>query len=133
MKSTNSPQATVAAVKNLKRTKIVATVGPATDDPKLLIEMMKAGMNVARLNASHGTRADLKRRLDLVRAAAAQAKECVGLLLDLSGPKIRIEGFANGPIQLEEGAAFALDTALDPKGGDINVVGTPTRTCPTMW
>ena len=53
----------VPTVKNLKRTKIVATVGPATDDEKLLIEMMRAGLSVVRLNASHGTRADLKRRL----------------------------------------------------------------------
>jgi pyruvate kinase len=117
-------------VKQLKRTKIVATAGPATDDPKLLMEMMKSGLSVVRLNASHGTRADLKRRLDLVRDAAARCRECVGLLLDLSGPKIRIEGFANGPIQLEEGAPFALDTALDPKGGDINVVGTAYKNLP---
>jgi pyruvate kinase len=120
----------VGPVKNLKRTKIVATVGPATDDLKLLMDMMRAGLSVARLNASHGTRDDLKRRLDLVRTAAAQARECVGLLLDLSGPKIRIEGFANGPIQLEEGADFTLDTALDPKGGDINVVGTAYKNLP---
>ncbi len=52
------------------------------------------------------------------------------MLLDLSGPKIRIEGFANGPIQLEEGAAFALDTELDAKGGDINVVGTAYKNLP---
>ncbi len=119
--------------KNLKRTKIVATAGPATDDPKVLIEMMKAGLSVVRLNASHGSRADLKRRLDLVRAAAATAQECVGLLLDLSGPKIRIEGFANGPIQLEEGAAFALDTALDPKVAISTWSAPPTRISPTMW
>jgi len=125
-----SPLGPVNAVKYLKRTKIVATAGPATDDPKVLIEMMKAGLSVVRLNASHGTRADLKRRLDLVRAVAAEAGEIVALLLDLSGPKIRIEGFANGPIQLEEGAAFALDTALDPKGGDINVVGTAYKNLP---
>src|ERR1700761_2965080 len=125
-----SPQNSVVAVRSLKRSKIVATAGPATDDPKMLMQMMRAGLSVVRLNASHGTRADLKRRVDLVRAVAAQAQEIVGLLLDLSGPKIRIEGFANGPIQLEEGAAFALDTALDPKGGDINVVGMAYKNLP---
>ncbi|HTC51350.1 MAG TPA: pyruvate kinase, partial [Steroidobacteraceae bacterium] len=103
MKTSKSPQVPVQTVRNLKRTKIVATAGPATDDPKVLFEMMKSGLSVVRLNASHGTRADLKRRLDLVRATAAQAQEIVALLLDLSGPKIRIEGFANGPIHLEEG------------------------------
>ncbi len=77
MNSSKSPQGPLATVKHLKRTKIVATVGPATDDPKVLIEMMKAGLSVVRLNASHGTRADLKRRLDMVRAAAAQAQEIV--------------------------------------------------------
>ncbi|HTB66157.1 MAG TPA: pyruvate kinase [Steroidobacteraceae bacterium] len=130
MNSSKSPQGPLDAVKYLKRTKIVATAGPATDDPKVLIEMMKAGLSVVRLNASHGTRADLKRRLDMVRAAAVKAQEIVSILLDLSGPKIRIEGFANGPIQLEEGAQFALDTALDPKGGDINVVGTAYKNLP---
>ena len=89
MNSTKSPQGPLDAVKYLKRTKIVATAGPATDDPKVLIEMMKAGLSVVRLNASHGTRGDLKRRLDMVRAAAVEAQEIVSILLDLSGPKIR--------------------------------------------
>ncbi|HTY48368.1 MAG TPA: pyruvate kinase [Steroidobacteraceae bacterium] len=113
-----------------KRTKIVATAGPATDDPLVLMEMMKAGVSVVRLNASHGTRADLKRRLDLVRAAARQAQELVGVLLDLSGPKIRIEGFREGRVQLAEGAPFTLDTMLEPKAGTVERVGVAYKNLP---
>jgi len=108
----------------LRRTKIVATVGPATDDPAVLLEMMKQGLDLARLNASHGTREDRRRRLELVRAAARAADRSIGLLLDLSGPKIRIEGFREGRVILEEGQPFTLDTALDPKAGTVEGVGT---------
>ena len=113
-----------------KRTKIVATAGPATDDLRVLTEMVKAGMSVVRLNASHGTRADLKRRLDLVRAAARETGEIVGILLDLSGPKIRIEGFREGRVHLTEGAPFTLDTALDPKAGTVEMVGVAYKNLP---
>ena len=107
----------------LRRTKIVATVGPATDDLSVLTEMMRAGLDVVRLNASHGTVEDRRRRLALVREAAKRADKCVGVLLDLGGPKIRIEGFRTGKVVLEEGQAFALDTALDSKAGTAEVVG----------
>ena len=120
----------MSTVNTHKRTKIVATAGPATDDLALLMQMMKAGLSVVRLNASHGTRADLKRRLDLVRAAAAQADECVGVLLDLSGPKIRIESFVDGAVHLVEGAPFVLDTAMDPKAGTVAGVGVAYKNLP---
>ena len=107
----------------LRRTKIVATVGPATDSLEVLTEMMHAGLDVVRLNASHGTVADRRRRLALVREAAHRADKCIGVLLDLGGPKIRIEGFRDGRVQLVEGAAFTLDTALDPKAGTAAGVG----------
>ena len=107
----------------LRRTKIVATVGPATDDLSVLTEMMRAGLDVVRLNASHGTVEDRRRRLALVREAAKIADKCIGVLLDLGGPKIRIEGFRTGKVLLEEGQAFALDTALDSKAGTSEVVG----------
>jgi pyruvate kinase len=106
-----------------KRTKIVATAGPATDDPVVLADMIQAGVDVVRLNASHGSRDDLRRRLALVRDAARRATASVGVLLDLGGPKIRIEGFVGGRVQLAEGQPFALDTAFDPKGGSNEVVG----------
>src|SRR5258708_5897658 len=85
--------------------------------------MMRAGLDVVRLNASHGTVEDRRRRLALVREAARLADKCVGVLLDLGGPKIRIEGFRTGKVLLEEGQAFALDTALDSKAGTSEVVG----------
>jgi pyruvate kinase len=114
----------------LRRAKIVATVGPATDDVEVLTQMMRAGLDVVRLNASHGTVADRRRRLALVREAAHRVDKCVGVLLDLGGPKIRIECFREGSVQLAEGAPFALDTALDPKGGSTQSVGVAYKNLP---
>src|SRR6266481_1575511 len=114
----------------LRRTKIVAPVGPATDSLEVLTEMMHAGVDVVRLNASHGTVADRRRRLSLVREAAHRADKCIGVLLDLGGPKIRIEGFRDGRVQLVEGAAFTLDTELDPKAGTAATVGVAYKDLP---
>ncbi len=114
----------------MRRTKIVATVGPSTDDLNVLTDMMRAGLDVVRLNASHGTVEDRRRRLALVREAAARADKCVGVLLDLGGPKIRIEGFRTGKVLLEEGQPFALDTTLDPKAGSPEVVGVAYKELP---
>jgi pyruvate kinase len=114
----------------LRRTKIVATVGPATDDLGVLTGMMRNGLDVVRLNASHGTVEDRRRRLAMVREAARIADRSVGILLDLSGPKIRIEGFREGRVMLKEGQPFALDTELDPKGGTIDVVGVAYKDLP---
>ena len=90
----------------LRRAKIVATLGPATDDLEVLTQMMRAGLDVVRLNASHGTVADRRRRLAQVREASQRADRCVGVLLDLAGPKIRIECFREGCVQLDEGAPY---------------------------
>ena len=114
----------------LRRTKIVATLGPATDSLETLIDMMRAGVDVARLNASHGTVEDRRRRLALVREAAQRADRCVGVLLDLGGPKIRIEGFRDGRVLLAEGAVFTLDTELDPKAGTVDRVGVAYKNLP---
>jgi len=92
--------------------------------------MMRAGLDVVRLNASHGTVEDRRRRLALVREAAARADKCIGVLLDLGGPKIRIEGFRTGKVLLEEGQSFALDTTLDPKSGSPEVVGVAYKELP---
>ncbi len=88
----------------LRRTKIVATLGPATDDPAVLADIVRAGVDVVRLNFSHGAVADHARRVDLVREAARQAGRYVGVLGDLQGPKIRIDRFAAGKVQLADGA-----------------------------
>ena len=84
----------------LRRAKIVATLGPATDDPKVLGDVVRAGVDVVRVNFSHGQLADHKRRLDLVRDAARSAGRYVGVLGDLQGPKIRVERFTAGKVQL---------------------------------
>jgi pyruvate kinase len=114
----------------LRRTKIVATVGPATDDIAVLTEMMRAGLDVVRLNASHGTVEDRRRRLGMVREAAVRANKCIGVLLDLGGPKIRIESFRDKKVMLQEGQPFTLDTALDPKAGTIDEVGCAYQDLP---
>ncbi|HEY6482824.1 MAG TPA: pyruvate kinase [Steroidobacteraceae bacterium] len=114
----------------LRRTKIVATMGPATDEIGVLTEMMRAGLDVVRLNASHGTVDDRRRRLALVRDAANRADKCIGVLLDLGGPKIRIERFREGKVTLQEGHAFVLDTALDSKSGDQQGVGVAYKNLP---
>ena len=107
----------------MRRTKIVATLGPATDDLDVLVEMCHAGLDVARINFSHGTQQDHLRRLELLREAMRRTGRYVAVLGDLSGPKIRIESFVAGAVQLVEGQAFALDTALDKKSGNEREVG----------
>src|SRR5580704_17631228 len=114
----------------LRRTKIVATLGPATDDPAVFDRMVAEGVDVARINASHGTQADHLRRLTQVREAARRADRSIGVLMALRGPKIRIEGFRDGPVRLEEGRPFALDTALGPKAGTVDEVGCAYRDLP---
>jgi len=114
----------------LRRAKIVATLGPATDDLEVLTQMMHAGLDVVRLNASHGTVQDRRRRLAQVREAAQRADRCIGVLLDLAGPKIRIECFRDGSVQLSEGAPFTLDTALDPRSGSAQAVGVAYKNLP---
>jgi pyruvate kinase len=115
----------------LRRTKIVATLGPATDDPDVMYEMCRAGLDVARVNFSHGTPEDHLRRINLLRDASLRAGRYVGILADLAGPKIRIESFRDGPVNLVEGLPFALDTALDPKAGTVEVVGVAYKALPT--
>jgi pyruvate kinase len=114
----------------LRRTKIVATAGPATDNLDVLIDMMRAGVDVIRLNASHGTVEDRRRRLEMTHTAAQRADKCVGVLLDLGGPKIRIECFREGRVQLAEGQLFTLDTSHDAKAGTSEVVGVAYQDLP---
>src|SRR5687768_2455191 len=93
---------------HLRRTKILATLGPATDAPGVLDELVRAGVNVVRLNFSHGTAEHHAERVRAVREAAARQGREVGILADLQGPKIRIEKFADDKVQLKAGAPFAL-------------------------
>jgi pyruvate kinase len=114
----------------VRRTKIVTTLGPATDDPKILTEMVRAGADVVRVNFSHGRYEDHAKRVQLVRDAAAAAGKYVGVLGDLQGPKIRIERFIDGRVFLKEGDPFALDVSLDPKGGTARAVGCAYKNLP---
>jgi pyruvate kinase len=107
----------------LRRTKIVATLGPATDDPLVMADMVRAGLDVARVNFSHGGKDEQRRRIVAIRAAAELVGRPVGILADLSGPKIRIESFVQGRIELTEGQPFALDIDLDPAAGNEKEVG----------
>ncbi|MDC8756995.1 pyruvate kinase [Janthinobacterium fluminis] len=97
----------------LRATKIVATVGPASSDLDTLIKMIRAGVNVVRLNFSHGKAQDHIDRAALVREAAARCGREVAIMADLQGPKIRVGKFENGKIQLENGDKFILDAACE--------------------
>ena len=112
-----------------RATKIVATLGPASSDPALLEEMIRAGVNVVRLNFSHGKAQDHIDRATLVREAAKRAGREVAIMADLQGPKIRVGKFAEGKVFLEHGQKFILDAARVDLG-DINAVGLDYKALP---
>ena len=93
----------------MRRTKIVATLGPATDNPDTIAEIIKNGVDVVRLNFSHGKPDEHRRRAEQVRHHAGLLKRTVGILGDLQGPKIRITRFKSGKITLQKGDEFTLD------------------------
>jgi pyruvate kinase len=106
-----------------RRTKIVATLGPATDDPQVLKEIIGAGMDVARINFSHGEEEDHRARIEALRKASAECGREVGLMGDLQGPKIRVKRFKNSKATLVEGAKFFLDSTLGLNDGNDEGVG----------
>ena len=110
-------------------TKIVATLGPASSDPALLEQMIRAGVNVVRLNFSHGKAQDHIDRARLVREAAVRAGREVAIMADLQGPKIRVGKFAEGKVMLENGAKFVLD-ASRTELGDLQGVGLDYKELP---
>ena len=112
-----------------RSTKIVATLGPASNTPELLEEMIKAGVNVVRLNFSHGTAQDHIDRALMVREAAKRAGREVAIMADLQGPKIRVGKFAQGKVMLESGQPFVLD-ASRTEMGDIHGVGLDYKELP---
>ncbi|KFN51726.1 hypothetical protein N790_04010 [Arenimonas malthae CC-JY-1] len=107
----------------LRRTKILATLGPATDAPGVLEELVRAGVNVVRLNFSHGSPEHHAARVAAVREAAAKLGREVGILADLQGPKIRIEKFEEGKVLLSAGQEFTLVCRADAPDGDARQVG----------
>ncbi|MFN3311127.1 MAG: pyruvate kinase, partial [Thermomonas sp.] len=115
---------TAAATPEQRRhTRIVATLGPATDPPEVLEAVLRAGVDVVRLNFSHGDPSAQVARGEAVRAMAAKIGREVGILADLPGPKIRIETFAAGKVQLRAGERFDLVASLDAPPGDAAQVG----------
>ena len=104
-----------------RATKIVATIGPASSDPKILRELVLAGVNVVRLNFSHGTAADHRARAETLRQAMRATGRTVALMADLQGPKIRVGKFAGDKVALKAGQNFILDVAC--KLGDAQRVG----------
>ena len=107
----------------LRRTKILATLGPATDAPGVLDDLVRAGVNVVRLNFSHGTPEHHAARVAAIREAAARQDREVGILADLQGPKIRIEKFVEDKVLLRTGQEFTLVCRADAPLGDSSQVG----------
>ncbi len=114
----------------IRRTKIIATLGPATDSPEVLEQLIEAGADVFRLNFSHGGPDEHKRRVQLVRDASHKVGKHIGILGDLQGPKIRIQRFKDGPVELKEGQPFVLDSSLDSDAGDASQVGVAYENLP---
>jgi pyruvate kinase len=112
-----------------RATKIVATLGPASSDPAVLERLLRAGVDVVRLNFSHGKAQDHIERANLVREAAARVGKPVALMADLQGPKIRVGKFAEGKVRLETGAAFVLDAGRS-EPGDVQAVGLDYKELP---
>ena len=112
-----------AAIPHHRRTRIVATLGPATDPPEILEALLRAGVDVVRLNFSHGDPSAQVARGEAVRAMALKIGREIGILADLPGPKIRVETFANGKVALKAGNRFDLVTSRDVPPGDETQVG----------
>ena len=112
-----------------RATKIVATLGPASSDPEVLERLLLAGVDVVRLNFSHGTAQDHIARAELVRSIALKVGKPVALMADLQGPKIRVGKFAEGKVMLVDGAGFVLDAARE-EPGDLQAVGLDYKELP---
>ena len=113
---------------NIRSTKIVATLGPASSDAAVLERMFLAGVDVVRLNFSHGTAADHIKRAELVRETCRKVGRAVGIMADLQGPKIRVGKFKDGKILLKTGDAFVLDASVTM--GDAERVGLDYKELP---
>ena len=111
-----------------RRTKIVATIGPASSSPEVLEKLIDAGLNVSRLNFSHGDRADHEARVNLIREISKRKGVTVGILQDLQGPKIRTGRFATGSTTLKVGSTFII-TSDEVEGNDERV-GTTYKELP---
>jgi len=107
----------------MRRTKIIATLGPATDESGVLEKLIAAGVDVFRLNYSHQTHNHHEKRMKEIRRLSLEYKHAVAVIADLQGPKIRIENFKGGKIKLKEGGNFKINTKLSSDSGDESQVG----------
>lgn len=112
----------------MRRAKIVCTLGPAVESVEKITELIDAGMNMARLNLSHGNHDEHQKRLDLVRVASKKANKAVAILVDLQGPKIRLGRFSSGPHELSRGDTFTITT--DDIAGTKDKVSTTYKGLP---
>ena len=112
----------------MRRAKIVATLGPATSSYEQIRAVIEAGVDVARMNLSHGSYDVHEEVFNNVRKAAADTGKAVGILVDLQGPKIRLGRFADGPVMLEKGATFKI--TIEDIQGDVNICGTTFKGLP---
>jgi len=115
---------------NLRRTKIVVTLGPALDDAEMLKRVILSGADVFRANFSHGSVEMHEKRINMVRKLAAENNKIVAILVDLQGPKIRIARFKNKKIHLHEGQTFILDTSLGDDDGNEDTVSLDYKNLP---
>ncbi|MCC5035629.1 pyruvate kinase [Streptomyces sp. WAC 00631] len=112
----------------MRRSKIVCTLGPAVDSYEQLKSLIEAGMNVARFNMSHGSHPEHEERYHRVRKASEETGRAVGVLADLQGPKIRLETFTEGPVELVRGDEFTITT--EDVAGDKSICGTTYKGLP---
>jgi pyruvate kinase len=114
----------------MRRTKIVATLGPGSSSSEVILEMLRAGVDVFRLNFSHGTHEEQKHRVEVIRECSEKSGRIVGILADLQGPKIRTHKFKDGQVQLIRGETFILDAALGKNEGTNERVGLAYKNLP---
>lgn len=114
----------------MRRTKIVATLGPGSSSSEVILEMMRAGVDVFRLNFSHGSQLDQKHRVDVIRECSEKTGRVVAILADLQGPKIRTHKFKGGQVQLIKGETFILDATLGKDEGTSERVGLAYKDLP---
>ncbi|WP_297442937.1 pyruvate kinase, partial [Acidocella sp.] len=110
-------------VRRHRRTKILATLGPASSTPEMIVQLFHAGADIFRLNFSHGAHEDHARRIEMIRAVEKKTGRPIGILADVQGPKLRVGVFQSGRVQLQAGKSFILDQNKAP--GDTRRVCLP--------
>src|SRR3712207_3298437 len=110
-------------IRRARRTKIIATLGPASESPEMIARLFEAGADVFRLNMSHLSKDRLRERVEIIRAIEAKYKRPIAILADLQGPKLRVGSFAGDGAMLAPGQTFTLDASTD--SGDGNRVHLP--------